>query len=387
MAEVDERGLEVTLLPARPLLDPVDRVAVRLFVGHGVEHADVEAEPLHADPEVRVLGHVERVPRPGGHERRAPEVVRRSTERQHAPRVDEAGEEAPEPGEVFEREELGERAPLGVVELEAGLETGHLRVAGHDDRGAAQLQRLGTVLRVVDGDDLAAAPEQSEVEGPGLGLRLARGDHQYLQRQRGTDAAGRRDRGVVTLLEQQLHLELVAGVLDRLEGADQALDDLGLVEGRHQHGVGRQGRVGERTGLVVANGVHRVTVERRPEHPDPMRQGREVDGGRRAGQHDRDPARRPHETEKDPDHDRAEQAQLGAARAFPRRHLRAGPLDPSKTRGGRGAGVVRRDLHELDRPGRRVRGGSRRDGDGLSGAGAGAVADDDAHRRNRSSSS
>ena len=128
IAHVDEPGLEVALVPARTLLDPVDEIAVRLLERDRVEELGPEAGAMEADAQVGVLGDVPGIPSADRFEDLAAEVVRRPAKRDRRLRVHETGKQLGEPERVLGGEPAGQKVLLGVVIAQPRLEAGDVRV-------------------------------------------------------------------------------------------------------------------------------------------------------------------------------------------------------------------------------------------------------------------
>lgn len=131
---------QVALLPARPLADPGQRRAGRLLGRLAVHHAGEISGAGEADPEIRVLGHVVRVPGAQPLQRRPPDEHRGAAEGQRKAEPRHARQHQAEPGGVFDGEAAGDPAVRLVAESEARLHAGQLgRRAGEGLRDLAQL--------------------------------------------------------------------------------------------------------------------------------------------------------------------------------------------------------------------------------------------------------
>ena len=107
-------------------------------------------------------------------------------------------------------------------------------------QGAAQLIGLGPVFGVVDHGEMAAREGQRDIERLRLGARALRrhGDH------RDRHAAGARLDGRARLavvgFDGEDHVELLARIIEPLNGAQKAVDRSGLAIERGDHAVDRQ---------------------------------------------------------------------------------------------------------------------------------------------------
>src|SRR5436190_22461038 len=98
---------------------------------------------MEANAEVRVLGHVVRLPATDTDQRLPPEVVRGSAEGKGRASPHEPGQKLAEPQRVFRREPFGQEVLAGVVVRQLRLETDDLLWlrAECDDR-TPELQRV-----------------------------------------------------------------------------------------------------------------------------------------------------------------------------------------------------------------------------------------------------
>ncbi len=192
-------------------------------------------------------------------------MIGRAAQRDRRPGLHQPGQQEVEPHRVFGGEPAGEQVLAAVVVGELGLYAGHVvgltRERGDDP---AQLQRIGLVLGVVDGDDLTGREMQAVVARLGFGARLRGGhqDHRHDLAARHGDRVLRGLHGaVVVLLEQQQHLQLLARVFERGHARDEVVDHLGLVVRGHEDRVGGQFVVRNRPGVLVGDSDDGLPVE------------------------------------------------------------------------------------------------------------------------------
>jgi hypothetical protein len=114
--------------------------------------------------------------------------------------------------------------------------------------GLAQLEGVGIVLGVIDGDQVAAGPGEAEVQRAGLGSRRSRRHDHDPHPVRPNGQHRRRDRRRVVGFQQQKGPPAgLAGSRSRQPG-DQLTDHLGLVVQGGQDGVARPARRIDRSG-------------------------------------------------------------------------------------------------------------------------------------------
>ncbi len=165
----------------------------------------------------------------------------------HRPGIDQVEQRC-----IFEREQARQPGIVGVAHAQPGLKTIEGGVSRKSRRGEAKLARRGNVLGVVDDQKFAARFRQREVERARLGRRLSgrRDDDFVARRQVKRDEAGQRL--VVAPFDNQLYVQFALGIVERVEGLDQLLNDIRLPIDRGDDGVGRQ--------LVVREGAGRLFV-------------------------------------------------------------------------------------------------------------------------------
>ena len=300
VAEVHQRRLEVALVPARALLDPVHEVAVRFLVRLRVEHGGAHAHAVESDPEIRVLGHVVRIPCTDRLEHVALDVVRRAPERDRRVPRRQTGQEQREPHQVLDREPTGDDVLIGVVERQLGLEADDIRRQPAERRhGSAKLEWVGVILGIEDRDELAARELEPETQRPRLGARLARGNEHDLDMVGDVGGHRRGDRLLVVGLEEQLHVEAVLGVVELPQSGEQRRDDARLPVGRNEHRVDGKISVGDRARLRVGHDDRLGMPRRTARDHDAVDDGREVGHGRDRHQRDERRERRDHQGEED----------------------------------------------------------------------------------------
>ena len=282
---VHQEGLQLALVPAAPLLDPVDRVRVGFRKGRGVECPDPVPGPAQPDAEIGIIGRVPRVPRPGGPECGHPEMTGGASQRNGGGCVDQTGKQVAETNLLFQREPAGQQVPGRAVETETGLHAGVTRTQpfqGHD--GLAQLERIGPVLRVEHRAEHPSRGQEAVVAGlrfrPGIGP----GHPDHAQVRPGTQGFGGGDGPGVTGLHQEPDVQLVPGVVNAFEGFDQFLH-LRFTEHRDQHGVGGQPALRDRAGLLVGDPHHPSAPRATPEHQQTEHERPELEGGQQPDQH------------------------------------------------------------------------------------------------------
>jgi hypothetical protein len=134
---------------------------------------------------------------------------------------------------------------LSITRL-ACLQTGQL--AGRlveDRRGAAQLAALRNVLRVVDGDEVAACKGHGDIERARLGAGRALRRHDDLMRRARRMGPQRRPGFGVVALDDEFHVELGARIIETVDRARELLGDGRLPVKRDDDRVDRQPHVGK----------------------------------------------------------------------------------------------------------------------------------------------
>ena len=81
MPRVDQPCLHIALVPAGPLLDPVDHVAIGLLARGALQNSSLVAPPSETYAEVGIFGHVVRIPPADTQEDFGAEMVGRAAER------------------------------------------------------------------------------------------------------------------------------------------------------------------------------------------------------------------------------------------------------------------------------------------------------------------
>ncbi len=231
---VDAPGHRVALEPARALLDPRQRAAVRLFMGGEVRDLDPHPHAREADAQVRVLGHVPGVPRARPLQRVAAEELRGAAQRHDQPHARHAGQHRAEQRRVFDREAA--RQPVGarVVEVERALDAGHVRGRRRHVAGdLVELPRLWPVLGIPDADDVAAAEAQRVGQRAGLRLDRPVGHDDDAQPAGQGDAVERGAGDLVCLLDHQDDVAEFARIGEPRQPPDQLAGHVRLVEQRH----------------------------------------------------------------------------------------------------------------------------------------------------------
>jgi len=101
-------------------------------------------------------------------------------------------------------------------------------------RGLAQLQRVGIVFCIIDGDQVAATARQGVVQGAGLGLGRAGRHDQHLKPVRSGQVQRSLDRRDVIRLKRKKAFETIARIVDAGQPFDQLRQDGRLlIQGRH----------------------------------------------------------------------------------------------------------------------------------------------------------
>ena len=263
VAEVHEEGLQVALVPSRPLLHPVHEVAVRLLERDGVQHPHRVALAEHPDAQVGILRDIVGIPSSERPQHVASEVVGGPSQRDRRPHRRQTGKEEREPHGVLDGEPPGDQVLIGVVVRQLGLHASHIGpepAQGH--YSPSQLQRIRLVLGVVDGDELAPRQRQAEVEGLGLGPGIGRRDEHQGELRSGILLPNGIDRLVVVGLHQDEHLEAIHGVLQTSDARHQVIDHLRLVIGGDHHGVARKLRVRHCPRFLVGDSLGDVGARR-----------------------------------------------------------------------------------------------------------------------------
>jgi len=203
-------------------------------------------------------------------------------------RPDQAGQQPAEPGVVLGGEPPCDQVLVGVVVGQPALQAGHVRPALAERHDCPpQLQRLGMVFRVEDGDELAGGHHQPVVARLRLRAWLAGRDQHDLHRGSRARDPGRGDRLGIVLLEQQQHLEPIGRVLERGHAGHHRRHHLGLPVGGHQHRVHRQLVIRQRARYLVRHVDRGVVAQRGAHQPHPVREGRRVGHDHDGDEHER----------------------------------------------------------------------------------------------------
>ena len=282
---VDQPGLQIALVPARSLLDPVHKVAVSLFERFRIENCRASAGAIEANAKIGVLGHVEGVPAPQLNERLAAEVIRRAAQGHGRSALDQPRQHLAEPHRVLAGEPAGQEILVCVVVRQPGLQTDHLGdVAAECHHGAFELQWFRPILDVVDGYEFAACLRETNVARLGLGFRWPIRNANDLNMGVGRNPDRRGVRLGVVLLEEQLHVESILRVVEPLELVEDLSDDLRLPVCRHEDRVDRQVVVGNASGFLVRHGDDSGFTEAAPKEPDAIHEGGDVEDRRERNQ-------------------------------------------------------------------------------------------------------
>ena len=240
IARVHEEGLDVALLPAGALADPVRQRTARLLPRRRVEHARLVSRAGEADAEVAVLGDVVGVPSHQIAQNGRAEVVRRAAERYDRAEVGEAGKREVEPARIVRREVARQEVVARVVVVEPRLDAGHaLRRGGEGEDGLLELVGFRAVLGVVDDEEFALRLVEADVAGLRLCAREGRRNGSYPHEGRQADCLCRFEGDVVVGFEKKLDVELVLRVVELGERRNHLRERLRLVVHRHENRVHR----------------------------------------------------------------------------------------------------------------------------------------------------
>lgn len=178
-------------------------------------------------------------------------MVRGPTKRERKPEAREPGVEHVEQHRVLDREEACEQPLRSVRDRKARLQAGQrLGRVGEAGRSAAKLVGLGPVLRVVDRDELAAREKLPDVERPRLGARCSGREIDDPEACRKALRQQRLAGHLILRLDEEQHLALGAGIVERRKGRDERRHHLGFVVQGHQDRVGRERLLGDWLGVV-----------------------------------------------------------------------------------------------------------------------------------------
>ena len=167
-------------------------------------------------------------------------MVRRPTERDRKPKAAKADVEDFEQPSVLDREKPCQEPDRSVRDREARLQAGEApRRVRETDGGAAQLVRLGSILGVVDGHEIALGEEEADVERARLGPRQARRQVDDPELRRQPLRHERRVRRRIIGLDEEEHLALGVGIVERRERGHETGHHFGFVAQRDEHGIGR----------------------------------------------------------------------------------------------------------------------------------------------------
>ena len=158
----------------------------------------------------------------------------------------------------------------------SSLQTIYALIGGEARRGKAQLVRRRSVFCVVYDEKLPTCARQCDIERARLCLRLARrSDDDFVAR--GQAQFGKPTQSLeVSPLDDQLDVELILGIIERVNRIDQVLDDAGLAIKRHHHGVDGEFVVCERRrgNFRVARNRRHGSQNERGRKGQPKRGGR-----------------------------------------------------------------------------------------------------------------
>lgn len=224
----------IALEPARALLDPGQRAAVRLFPGNACEQLCPVTAAGQADAQIGVFGDVMRIPAAQFLQRLAAEEQRGAAQGHHKAHARNPGQHGAKPGRVFDGETARQPVRARVVIVQNALQAGDFgagigEMAHHD----MQLFGFGHVFGVIDPDHRSAAEVQRIVQRARLGLdRTVRDGHNpHPARQAGPGQGI--PRGVIVFLDHQQDIQQLARIVQPPEPADQSAGDVALLEQRH----------------------------------------------------------------------------------------------------------------------------------------------------------
>ncbi len=216
LAEAERHRLHPALDPAAALRQPLAERHRRLLVGARIDGGALIAETCEPDAEVRVLRHVERIPRPDLLKDSARKMVRRAAERERRAPRGKRRQKHLEIRRVFDGEHAREPAPL-VVGDKPRLHAAEVRPLAERRSGPAQLVALRPVLRVEDDDEIAARKGERVGERLRLGARPAGRHDDHLELRPGDRSRHRRARLQIVLLDDQEYLQLALRVVESSE--------------------------------------------------------------------------------------------------------------------------------------------------------------------------
>ena len=100
-AHVDGPGHQIALDPARPLLDPCQRMAIRLFLGRGGDHLGAKAMPGQTNAKIGILGHAIGIPAANPLKHVATQEQRRATQGHGQAQPGDPRQDQAEPARIF----------------------------------------------------------------------------------------------------------------------------------------------------------------------------------------------------------------------------------------------------------------------------------------------
>ena len=131
---------------------------------------------------------------------------------------------------------------------------------------------------------VTGGPVERHVERLRLRLRAALGDHDHLERCAEPQVQRCVDRGVVALFQDELDVEPVSRIVERLEVGDDPGDHLRLTERRYQNREARQRGIGHPGQFCIREGEALVVVTASGE-VDAQHQHRRVQGDQQRHRH------------------------------------------------------------------------------------------------------
>ena len=241
-AGVDAPGLHVTLEPAGSLREPSLQAARRGLPSRAVQHAQPPARRPQPEAQIGVLCDIVSVPTAGGAKSGGAHVIACAAQRKGQVQIGHAGQIDLEQGRVFEGElpvEEARQSGAAPSDAKRRLKAAQARGDGEARGGFAQLARVGGVLGVIDGHELAGGEGQGVVEGARLCLGRSWWDDQDPQPIRARRGLGCIEGRPVVGLQNQEGFELMSGIVDPRQIADQLGHDRGFVVKRGHDGVAR----------------------------------------------------------------------------------------------------------------------------------------------------
>ena len=222
--------------------------------GGTLDHVQTIARAGQAKADVGVLGHVVGVPPADRAQGGDLEVVAGAAKRERQAPARIGGKQHLEEGGVLQSELLGDEGQVARrFHPQGRLQAGQISWLRREPRRRlAQLQRIGSILGVVDDNERSLGQFQGDIAGPGLGARLARRGDQHLDKGRQIQGVKRQTRRQIVGLEHDQRLQAVARIVQSNQVGDQFAGHLGFAVERRDQRVVRQVMVGQRRAGALA---------------------------------------------------------------------------------------------------------------------------------------